>query len=1505
MNKRSCVLTLLLAFTCGVIWPADLTENSIITTYAGANHTFSGDGGSALAAGLSGFQQISTDRDGNIIFADTGNQVVTRLDSDGSVTVLAGNGIAGFSGEGGPATRASLRFPTDAAMDKSGNLYVYDSSNFRIRRVTPDGIISTYAGTGVAGYTGDGGPATMARIQQGGKMAIDSAGNLYFTDGVDYVVRRITPDGTISTYAGNGQPVHAGDNGPATSASIGTAIGALAVDDAGNLYIAEDITNQIRKVAPNGIITTLAGSGQIGFQDGPAASAQFFTPVGLAVDGAHNVFVADVNNGLIRKISPGGTVSTIAGTSIFGFAGDEGPALKAQFRFAEGVAVGGDGDLYLVDTGNFRIRAISEDGTISTVVGTGEFQNTPDGTPADNATLSAPNLLSFDPSGRLLIADAGDFTVKRINADGRIETVAGFGVQGAGLGEGSVYELNFGGPATDTLLETPRQAVADSNGDIFISDQAVATVYRITPDGNLNVYAGQPGVYKYGGDNIPATSSSLTGPQGLALDQSGNLYIADPADNRIRKVSTSGIITTFAGTGKAGFSGDGGPATEAMLSFPQSIAFDPKGDLIIADRVNNRLRMVTPQGTISTIAGDGTRAVTGNGGPAVEASLNRPFVVTVDASGNIFMIESGGTQVRRISASGIISVVAGNGQVGFAGDGGPAIQASLGAADGLATDSSGNLYIADFNNNRVRVVLTATPSVSAAPTALAFLASSNGLAADPQPIKVSSSLPGLQVAAGSDSSWLKVPSAIAFAPGNISVSADPTGLAPGVYQGIVSLRSPGLTSVLATVSVTFRVGSALDPKLTTDASGLTFSLTAGGPPQSQSVRVLNTGSGQVNFFVRFAGAISGGLSSSFDAATVQPSQPATLTITADPAKLPPGTNSASLLILGTNLQFASVPITVTVAPRPQKMALSRQGFTFVAVPGGGVTPPQTFQILDTGTSDFDWTAKASTVSGGGWLALSPDQGSSSPSSFGSATVSANPAGLAPGVYYGLILVSSPGTVNSPQQLEVVLNVLSPEAGAATAATVKPSGLIFKAPAGGDNPSSQNFQITNLSASDASLALKVKTTGGDWLVVAPDNGSVPAGQSETITVQPVVGLLPAGVYNGSIAVQAGSTALSVTVLFVIVPAASGGGGSTAAGAHPADAAAGCTPTELYPVFTSLSQGLVIPASWPLPIEAQVVDDCGNPVTQGRVATDFSNGDPRLSLVSLQDGRWEGIWFGRNVRAGQIVITANANEDNLGLKGSTAFTGMLVSNPNVPSVNSGGVTGGVPPSAQVLLAPGGLISISGNYFAAAPSSATELPLQYDLAGTEVLLAGVPLPLLYSSSGQINALVPYDLPPDSEYQVIVSRAGSISGPEPVTVATAQPSILQIDTTGNPDVVKNIWSQLTAGMPLDPASAAPATPLGAGDAFVIYCTGLGPVDQSLDPTLPPPSTPVNAVNPVAVMIGDQNAPVDFAGLVPGYPGIYEIRGEVPSGAPVGDNIAVTISTAGQTSMAVRVSVH
>lgn len=1498
MIYRRIALSLSMSLICAICCSAQIGPSSIITTYAGAAHTFSGDGQSALNANLSGFQQVQKDQNGNVIFADTDNQVVSRINPDGTLSVLAGNGLAGFSGEGGPARSASLRFPSDAVADAAGNLYIFDSLNYRIRRVTPDGTIATYAGNGTPGYSGDGGSALQAEIEPYGKMTIDSSGNLYFTDEYDSVIRRITPAGIISTYAGNGQPASGpnnGNNGPATQASLGLIEGAIATDSAGNLYISEDLTNQIREISTTGIITAFAGSGAVGYQDGPAASAEFYLPLGIAVDPAGNVYVADSNNGVVRKITQAGVVSTIAGTPVFGFSGDGGPALAATFRFPEGVTVDGNGNIDIEDTGNFRIRAVSPSGTISTIAGDGQFEPTSDGVAAANASLSGPGFLSFDPSGRLLIPDTGDYTVRRINSDGTVQTIAGTGIQGYGEG----YEGVFGGPATQTLLGDPIQAVADAKGNIYISDDYASVVYIVTPDGNMNVYAGQIGDSQYGGDNIPATSSALEQPEGLAVDSSGNLYISDPRNNRIRMVSPSGIITTFAGTGKAGYSGDGGPAAQAMLSYPQGIAFDTKGDLIIADRENNRLRMVSPNGIITTIAGTGTAASTGNGGPATSASLNNPFVVSTDSTGDIFLIETGGSTVREISSNGTISLAAGSGQLGFGGDGGPAVEATLGGADGLAADSSGNLYIADFNNNRVREVLTTTATASATPASLTFLGTSGGLTTNPQSLALNSNLAGLQLSASTDSPWIQVPSTISYSQGSFSVSVNPANLAPGTYQGNVFLTSPGKSTVLCSVPVTFLVAPALDPKLSTDTTQLSFSIT-NNSPQTLPVQVSNIGSGQIAFFVQLNGTAAAGLSSSIQQGTVTPNSPVTITITANPANLPVGTTSGSLYILGADLQSVAIPITVTVSPSPQTLALSQGGFTFTAVAGGGVTPPQTFDILNTGSGNFTWTAQASTTSGGNWLSLSQNSGSSSSSTFGTITISANPAGLAPGVYYGLVVVTATGAVNSPQQFEVVLNVMAAQNSAG--GTVAPSGFIFTSPAGGNSPSSQIVQVTNLNSSAVPITAEATTAaGGDWLVVAPDNGTIAAGAVENIVIQPNTGSLAAGVYNASVTINVGGVPLTVNVIFIVVPSVLT---TTSTGAIKATPAT-CTPKGLYPVFTSLTQGFVVPASWPLPIQVQSADDCGNPMTTGQVSTNFSNGDPLLPLVSLQNGLWQGIWVGRNLTPNQIVITANASIPKTSLAGSTKFTGTLASNANVPVISSGGVTSGAGTTGEKSIAPGDIITISGQYFSAAAASTTTFPISTTLAGTQVLFAGSTLPVLYAGPSKIIALVPYTLAPNAQYQMIVGRESAISGPVQVSVATAQPDILLVDNTGKSAVATSVWDQLISGTAFNLDSAAPSAALASGQTLTVYCTGLGAISETLPTGAAAGLTPINTVNSVSLTIGGQTLPVQFAGLVPGYTGLYEVTATVPSGLQSGADVPLTISVAGQTSAAVKVSVE
>jgi sugar lactone lactonase YvrE len=329
------------------------------------------------------------------------------------ITTVAGNGIAGFSGDNGPATEAQLNAPKGIAVDSAGNVYFADGSNFRIRKVSK-GVITTVAGSGIFGFGGDNGPALSAGLAYMHGIAVDSAGNLYIAiaDTDNQRIRKVS-NGVITTVAGNGTPGFSGDNGPATSAQLNTAATSLsiAVDAADNLYIADSGNQRIRRVS-NGVITTVAGNGTPGFSgdNGPATSARLSSPLSAAVDSAGNLYIADSGNSRIRKVS-NGVITTVAGNGTFGFSGDNGPATSAQLSDIRGIAVDPAGNLYIADSGNSRIRKVSN-GVITTVAGNGTLGFSGDNGPATGAQINAPRGVAMDSAGNLYIAEVNNHRIR-------------------------------------------------------------------------------------------------------------------------------------------------------------------------------------------------------------------------------------------------------------------------------------------------------------------------------------------------------------------------------------------------------------------------------------------------------------------------------------------------------------------------------------------------------------------------------------------------------------------------------------------------------------------------------------------------------------------------------------------------------------------------------------------------------------------------------------------------------------------------------------------------------------------------------------------------------------------------------------------------------------------------------------------------------------------------------------------------------------------------------------
>jgi len=514
----------------------------------------------------------------------------------------------------------------------------------------------------------------------------------------------------------------------ATSAQLHDPFG-VAVDSAGNLYIADFGNNRIRKVS-NGVITTVAGNGTAGFSgdNGSATSAQLYNPVGVALDSAGNLYIADGGNFRIRKVS-NGVITTVAGNGTPGYGGDNGPATSAQFYGLSAVAVDSAGNVYIADSGNDRICVLtpvssctySVSPTAPQVSGSGgnlivsiqtgasclwAVSGLPGWITVSGATSgvgSAAVTLVVSPntgaarSGTISVAGVSVTTTQAAagSAFGQTYTISTV----AGNGTGTDGFSGDNGPATSAGLDACGVSV-DPAGIYYIADCDDNRVRKVT-NGVITTVAGSgnPG---FSGDNGPAASAQLNDPWGVAVDSADNLYIADTNNDRIRKV-TNGVITTVAGSGNLGFSGDNGPAASAQLYVPAGVAVDPAGNLYIADLRNSRVRKVS-NGVIITVAGNGVCCdFSGDNGPAASAQLYFPQGVAVDPGGNLYIADTRNNRIRKVT-NGVITTVAGSGNPGFSGDNGPAASAQLYVPAGVAVDSAGNLYIADTGNSRIRKV---------------------------------------------------------------------------------------------------------------------------------------------------------------------------------------------------------------------------------------------------------------------------------------------------------------------------------------------------------------------------------------------------------------------------------------------------------------------------------------------------------------------------------------------------------------------------------------------------------------------------------------------------------------------------------------------------------------------------------------------------------------------------------------------------------------------------------
>ena len=653
-----------------------------VSTVAGG---YINDGKAGPSSALQLPTDIASDSKGNLYITDGTDQRIRELNTKGILKTIAGTGIAGYSGDGGLASKATMNFPRGIVVDSKGNIIFCDAGNNRIRKISTTKIITTIAGTGVAGYNGDGIPATTAELNSPIGLSLDSAGNLYFADAFNQRIREIDTSGIIHTLAGNGTPGYSGNGGQATAAELNLPKFAIS-DNAGNLYIADQYNNRIRIVNSSGVINDFAGTGKGGCKGdgGPALSATLGYPRGMVI-WQGSLYVATIGCSRIRQINLSTNIIQTVDGSTVGFDGNGHLATASQFdQSASGIVDNTNTHAIIVDAGNNQIRSETFSTGIVTGIAGGYLG---DGLSGTKASLNAPENIAFDAAGNMYIADLLNHRIRKMTSTGIISTFAGTGISGY---------TGDGGPATSAELYFPFGVAVDKSGNVYISDNGNGVI-RVVPTSGAN--AGKISTF--------VQNANFFDLLGLATDSAGNVYIADDLACVVWQVTPASAVSVVAGvlntvTPDCGYNADGIAATSALLNNPAAVTLDSAGNLYIGDLSNNRVRKVSG-GIISTVAGNGTCGFFGDNGPATSAMLCNPQGVAVDSKNNLFIGDYSNARVRKVT-TGTITTLAGTGNFGYNGNGLVATSTNIDGPAGLAVNSKNVLYVADDQQYRVRKI---------------------------------------------------------------------------------------------------------------------------------------------------------------------------------------------------------------------------------------------------------------------------------------------------------------------------------------------------------------------------------------------------------------------------------------------------------------------------------------------------------------------------------------------------------------------------------------------------------------------------------------------------------------------------------------------------------------------------------------------------------------------------------------------------------------------------------
>lgn len=590
---------------------------------------------------------------------------------------LAGSPTGLVTARDGARDSAVFRAPRQAVMDAQGTVWVADTGNHLIRRISAAGEVTTVAGQmGVSGYAD--GPGTTALFNEPSGVLPAPPGGVWVLDSNNGRIRHVAPDGRVSTLAGGGIGT-AGSryaDGTGTAAAFNEPRG-FAQDGAGNLYVADYQNHVLRKVTPAGVVTTLAGSpGQQGSVDGTGIAARFSDPQAVAVDAAGTLYVADTGpTKAIRKVTPAGVVTTLAGS-----------AGSVRFSEPRGIAVLGDGSLVVADAQDQRLLAISPSGSVSVLAGQAGHPGRSDGSGAA-ASFDTPMGLGAGPGGSLLVADSGNHLLRSVVGS----TVARWaGVSG--------HTASVDGARNEVRFEDPYAVAQDAAGNAYLADAGDHAIRIVDAQGRSTLLAGQAGVSGYA--DGPAATARFRKPAGLAVAPDGTVYVADSGNHAVRRIAPSGSVGTLAGNGESG-SADGN-GTAARFNGPTGVALAPDGSLYVADFGNHTIRRITADGTVTTVAGSAGQGGFVDGVATTLARLRSPVDVAVDAAGTVFVLDRSNHAVRVLDATGLLTTRAGDGSAGFADGAGRAARFKF--PTGLAVDAEGGVWVADTDNQALRHV---------------------------------------------------------------------------------------------------------------------------------------------------------------------------------------------------------------------------------------------------------------------------------------------------------------------------------------------------------------------------------------------------------------------------------------------------------------------------------------------------------------------------------------------------------------------------------------------------------------------------------------------------------------------------------------------------------------------------------------------------------------------------------------------------------------------------------